>query len=245
LLLHYVNYYIVVHDHHGLPIGTGVYWSLAVEEHFYLLFPGIFALLSRSKSSPFKKSSALIGLCLVVLAWRCVLVFLFHPVEHRTGMASDTRFDSLLFGCALALTENPALDASVITERTWKRLLFPLGLAGLLAAFAYRSETFRETFRYTLQGLSLVPIFVCAIRYPTWWPIRPLNWRPIAYLGSLSYSLYLVHQLAQTVVSMRLGSRLGGVAQGLLAALLTFALAWAMFQLIEKPCAKLRRKLQV
>ena len=244
LLLHYVNYYIVVHDHHGLPIGTGVYWSLAVEEHFYLLFPGIFALLSRWKSSSLKKSSILIGLCLVVLAWRCALVFLFHVSQHRTAIASDTRFDSLLFGCALALTENPALDTSAISERTWKRLLFPLGLGGLLAAFAYRSETFRETFRYTLQGFSLIPIFVCAIRYPTWWPIRPLNWRPIAYLGSLSYSLYLVHLLAQSVVSLWFGS-LGGVAQSLLAALLTFGLSWAMFQLIEKPCARLRRKLQV
>lgn len=245
LLLHYVNYYIVDHGHHGLPVGTGVYWSLAVEEHFYFLFPAIFFLLNKSKLTRPTQSAVLLALCGLSLLWRCVLILVLHtPSPERTGMASDARFDSILFGCALALTENPALDGSRFSERTWKRFLFPLGLAGLLVGFGYRSDVFRETFRYTLQGLSLIPIFVCAVRYPTWWPIRPLNWRPIAYLGALSYSLYLVHQFAQNVVSSRLGF-LGGFPQGVLALALSFAMSWTMFQLVEKPCAQLRRRLQV
>ena len=244
LLLHYVNYYIIAHDHHGLPLGTGVYWSLAVEEHFYLLFPGIFALLSKSKSSGTRKALVLLGLCSLILAWRCILVFAFHSSQQRTGIASDTRFDSLLFGCALALAENPALDASAVSERTWKRVLFPLGLVGLLFGFGFRFELFRETFRYTLQGLSLIPIFVCAVRYPTWWPIRPLNLRPIAYVGTLSYSLYLVHQIAQSVVGIYFGARLGGLAQNAVALAATFGVSWVMFQVVEKPCAKLRQRFQ-
>jgi peptidoglycan/LPS O-acetylase OafA/YrhL len=163
---------------------------------------------------------------------------------ERTGMASDTRFDSILFGCVLALTENPALDTSIFSERAWKRIAFPLGLAGLLFCFGYRSDTFRETFRYTLQGLSLIPLFVCAVRYPRWWPIRPLNWRPIAYLGTLSYSLYLVHQLVQTVISLRLGW-LPGAVQALLAFAVSFVMSWLIFQIVEKPCAQLRRRLEV
>jgi peptidoglycan/LPS O-acetylase OafA/YrhL len=243
LLLHYANYYIVAHGHDGVPIGTGVYWSLAVEEHFYFAFPAIFLLLHKWSLPRWKQSVVLLGLCALVLAWRCYLVMVLKVTTfERTGMASDTRFDSILFGCVLALTENPALDQSAFSERTWKRWLFPLGVAGLLLGFLYRNEVFRETFRYTLQGLSLIPIFVCAVRYPTWWPIRPLNWRPIAYLGTLSYSLYLVHQLAQFVVSDRLGW-LDGISQGLLAFAITFAVSWLIFQLVEKPCANLRRRL--
>lgn len=242
LLLHYVNYYIVGHDHHGLPPGTGVYWSLAVEEHFYLLFPAIFAILSRSKASAARQAAILLGLCGLVLLWRCTLVFHFHVNEHRTAIASDARFDSLLFGCALALFENPALDSSALSERTWKRWLFPLGILGLLFCFAFRSDAFRQTFRYSIQGLSLIPIFVCAVRYPGWWPIRPLNWRPIAYLGSLSYSLYLVHQVAQVFTSIELGSRFGHLVESLAALALTFAVSWLMFKTVEEPCARLRRR---
>lgn len=241
LLLHYANYYIVAHDHNGLPLGTGVYWSLAVEEHFYLLFPGLYYLLCKWTESRSKQSLVLLLLCGLVLAWRCYLVMGGHATNvYRTGMASDARFDSLLFGCVLALTENPILDQSAFSERVWKRFLFPLGMFGLLFCFALRNEVFRETFRYTLQGLSLIPLFVCAVRYPGWWPIRPLNWRPVAYLGALSYSLYLVHQLVMGMIDLRLG---WGVGQALLAFALSFALAWTIFQLVEKPCARLRRRL--
>ncbi len=245
LLLHYANYYIVAHDHHGLPLGTGVYWSLAVEEHFYFLFPAIYFALCKWTSSRSKQSAVLLGLCGLVLAWRCYLVLVAHvPNYQRTGMGSDTRFDSILFGCVLALSENPALDRSALSERVWKRWLFPLGLGGLLVGFGYRNDVFRETFRYTLQGLSLIPLFVCAVRYPQWWPIRPLNFRPIAYLGTLSYSLYLVHQVVQSVILRQL-SGLHGFAQGVLAFLLSFVVSWTIFQLVEKPCAQLRRRLQV
>jgi peptidoglycan/LPS O-acetylase OafA/YrhL len=245
LLLHYANYYIVEHGHHGVPIGTGVYWSLAVEEHFYFLFPAIFYVLSKWTTARWKQSLVLLALCAVVLAWRCYLMMVAHvSTFERTGMASDTRFDSILFGCILALTENPALDKSVLSERTWKRVAFPLGLCGLLLGFGYRNDVFRETFRYSLQGLSLIPLFVCAVRYPQWWPVRPLNWRPVAYLGTLSYSLYLVHQLAQNVISLRLGW-LNGVVQGVLSFALSFVMSWVIFQLVEKPCAQLRRRLQV
>lgn len=244
LLLHYANYYIVQHDHHGLPIGTGVYWSLAVEEHFYLVFPCIFIAMFRFGFGVRQQVGLLLALCAITLAWRCVLVMVFDSGFHRTGVATDTRFDSLLFGCILALWQNPALDESLFSERVLKQRLFPLGLAGLLAGFAIRNDVFRETFRYTLQGVSLIPVFICAVRYPTWWPFRPLNWRPIAYLGSLSYSLYLVHLLCQDALIFHFGQTLGAVTRGVLAMGLSFALSWLIFQLVEKPCATLRMRLR-
>jgi peptidoglycan/LPS O-acetylase OafA/YrhL len=242
LLLHYVNYYIVVHDHHGLPMGTGVYWSLAVEEHFYLVFPWIYIAMFHFRLSVARQVQLLLALCALTLIWRCVLVFGFHPSFHRTGVATDTRFDSLLFGCILALWQNPALDSSLASERALKWLWFPLGLFGLLACFAIRNDTFRETFRYSIQGMSLIPVFICAVRYPQWAPFRPLNWRPIAYLGSLSYSLYLVHLLCQDVLIFHFQHTLGAVVRGALAAVMAFVLSWLIFQVVEKPCATLRAR---
>src|SRR5439155_14899941 len=128
--------------------------------------------------------------------------------EH-TAVGSDTRFDSILFGCILALYGNPMLDETGIGDAVWKYALFPLGVAGLLASFVVRDESFRQTFRYTLQGISLVPIFVCAMRYPTWAVMKPLNWRPIAYIGVLSYSLYLLHQVVLFAILRRTGETVG------------------------------------
>ena len=70
------------------------------------------------------------------------------------------------------------------------------GLALLLVTFTIVAPWFRETMRYTLQGLALMPVFVAAIRFPGWLPFRLLNAGPVAFVGMLSYTLYLSHQVA-------------------------------------------------
>jgi peptidoglycan/LPS O-acetylase OafA/YrhL len=240
--LHYANYWIAFHGFDGFPAGTGVYWSLAVEEHFYLLFPWLYLALQRLGASRSAQQKALLGLCALLLLWRCVLVFGLHVSSDRVFVASDTRFDSIIFGCALAIGENPVFDKSAISESVWKRVLFPLGLVALLLTFALRNPVFRDTLRYTIQGMALVPIFVCAMRYPSWLPMRPLNLPAVGYLGLLSYTLYLVHQVMLALVS-HAGPNLGLVPRGAAALGLSVVIAFAMYELVEKPCARLRRRL--
>lgn len=241
LALHFSNYWTIRRGASGMPDGTVVYWSLAVEEHFYLLFPWIFRLLYRTLHRGAMRAAALLALCGVILAWRCVLVYALHSPEDRTYMGSDTRFDSILFGCALALGANPALDTLRPGPRVWKWVLLPLGLLGLLASFVVRDPGFRETWRYTLQGVSLVPVFVVAIQHPRWGPMRLLNLRPMRFVGVLSYSLYLLHLVTLAVVNDRWGVR-GGVG-GAAALALSIAVAWLIHIGIERPAARLRRQL--
>jgi peptidoglycan/LPS O-acetylase OafA/YrhL len=244
--LHYSNYWIITHGFNGLPDGTGVFWSLAVEEHFYLLFPLAFVGLSHFGMRPHRQAMVLLGVCFAILLWRIYLysqLDMGNPLsKERLEIASDTRFDSILFGCILALNGNPALDTSRFGERIWKYLFLPLGICGLMFSFVYRDEFFRGTFRYTLQGISLIPVFVCAVRYPTWLPMRFLNLRPVAFIGVLSYSLYLVHQVVLAAIA-HVSPELGNGGRGLVAFIVSFAIAWVLYVAVEKPCARLRHKL--
>lgn len=127
---------------------------------------------------------------------------------------------------------------SRISERTWKWILVPSALVLLLASFVVRDASFRQTFRYTLQGIALTPLFVAAIRFPTWTLFRPLNGPGARVVGALSYSLYLVHQ----VVLDLLGEQ-ATWHRAALALLSSFALAWLIQRFVEKPSAALRRRL--
>jgi peptidoglycan/LPS O-acetylase OafA/YrhL len=239
LALHYGNYWFAFHPSNGVPWGTPVYWSLAVEEHFYLLFPLLYLLTRRLGGR--RQGVLFLALCGAILAWRCWLVFGAGAPEDRTYLCSDTRFDSILFGCALAVAMNPMVDPPAGGERLWKRVLLPAGIALLLFSFVFRAPWFRESFRYTLQGLGLWPLFVCAMRFPTWLPFRPLNQRHLAFVGVLSYSLYLCHHVAIYTARERLAGAPAPL-QAAVALAASFAFAYVMYRLVERPFARLRRR---
>lgn len=243
LVFHFSNYWNVFHGASGQPPGTAVYWSLAVEEHFYLLFPALFILLQRRLPQRERSQAlALLVLTLAVCLWRLALVLILHADSDRTYLASDTRVDSILFGCALALGANPMLDRPGPASRLLRRVLLPAGVVLLAVSFLYRADWFRETIRYTMQGVALTPIFIVAMRDPGWWPFRWLN-RPLPRrIGVLSYSLYLVHHVVLYVLEQR-APHLFPPARGAIGLLVAIALAEILQRFIEVPAARLRRRL--
>jgi peptidoglycan/LPS O-acetylase OafA/YrhL len=238
---HYANFWVINHTAKGMPPGTIVYWSLAVEEHFYLLFPALYAFLVRAKLTGKQQSTVFLAMCAVTLAWRLVLIHLLGASFERTYLGSDTRFDSMLFGCALAVYRNPILDLPKKDAPSLADIgIFVAGIATLLATFMYRSETFRETLRFSAQGLALYPVFVTAIRFPKWGPIRLLNLRFMRFLGTISYSLYLVHHMVIIFIDRRgLSPSVGGP----LALAVSIAIATTIWLLVERPFTKLRKRL--
>ena len=79
-------------------------------------------------------------------------------------------------------------------------------------------------------------LFVTAMRYPSWGLFRALNTRTASFFGTLSYSLYLVHHVILGTIEAHVP--LPGIARALLAFALSTALSWAIYQVIEKPCAR-------
>jgi peptidoglycan/LPS O-acetylase OafA/YrhL len=239
--LHVSNYWFIAFGSDGAPAGTVPYWSLAVEEHFYLVFPFVYLAVNRYFSRR-TQAAAFWAFCAAVCVWRCVLVLVFGVPEDRTYLATDTRFDSILFGCALAMGLNPVLDRPVGQERLWKWIVVPAAVALLVFTFVYRAPWFRETIRYSLQGIALTPVFIACIRFPNWLPFRALNARAVAFVGVLSFTLYLSHQIALAGWNFWFPS-MTPFSTACVALVSAFVLSLAIHRFVEKPCAAIRKRL--
>jgi peptidoglycan/LPS O-acetylase OafA/YrhL len=161
----------------------------------------------------------------------------FGPVTDplRTMYGTDTRIDSILFGCVLALWGNPVLDDK--PKHSWTLVI--AGVLTLFGTLVYRNLVFRETIRYTLQSLALIPLFVAAIRLHDHWAFRWLNSRPLRFIGVLSYTLYLVHF---PILKMVEGWSSNRVVVGFVAMSISLVLAYIVHVLVEKPLARFRRR---
>ena len=240
-LLFYANYWGIYGIDRVAP-GTGVVWSLAVEEHFYLLFPLLYAVMQKYRVPRQRQAILLWSLCAAILAWRCLLVIGLHATSSRIFLATDTRMDSILFGCALAVWNNPAIDGPLRAPNVWRYLLLPGALAALAASVLFGGPVFKGTCYFSIQGVALTCVFMCAVRYPLWTGFRVLNWRPVAFIGVLSYSLYLVHDVLLRAVRHLWPKHHGG-QHAVIALAASIVVAWMIYELVEKPCRRLGKKI--
>lgn len=218
-----------------IPIGL---WSLAVEEHFYLLFPAVaIALVTRWNA----KSCALFcaAFCVAALGVR---IFEVSRLEDFTyvNFWTHTRLDSILFGAILAMWNNPVIDEG-------DRLPGPvpsyvIGLALLAIGFIIRDEVFRQTLRYTIQGVALLLIFNAAIRDERY-ARRILDTAILRFVALLSYTLYLVHWIF-VIAAAPLAEHIGEVASVSLALAASFVFAYGVHIWVERPLAKWRKTVE-
>lgn len=238
------NYYHILHDGKGFVPGTGLTWSLAVEEHFYLVFPILFIFLS-SRFDYSGMAKVFVGLCVIVLVWRLILVLGFSVSHDYTYRATDARFDSLLYGCLLAVWRNPIYLSSAERSEDPSGLHY-LVLAGavalLLFTFLYRDEVFRETLRYSLQGVALFPIFWMAVRYSNLWLFRWLDLPFMRLYGLISYTFYLCHLVILHWLERYLGETL---IWAIASFSLAFGCSYVMHIAVEKPIGRLRKRLKI
>jgi peptidoglycan/LPS O-acetylase OafA/YrhL len=225
--------------HHGFFVnGTGQFWSLCVEEHFYLLFPFLLLLLLRKKMTFSQISKTLLVICLVALAWRIVAVRILPLGEQYCYSATDCRLDSILWGCLLATIEHQDGWRKLFT---YNRLLLsiPFALALLASTFIFH-DTGRMTFRFTLQAIALMPILYLVTHFPESWLSRPLNHPVLVHLGVLSYALYLVHVAAIEIVSRYVPAR--PIISWPVCFVATYLSALALHWAVERPFLRLRTR---
>ena len=238
------NYYAIFLGTENILPGSEILWSLAVEEHFYLLYPpAIILLLGLTRRS--MAIILLIALCVLAVAWRLYLAQEYYPDEspNRIIWSSDTRFDSLLWGCILGLAYERCRTARLL----WSDLACYASLllfSVIIAASAMSSNAlFRESLRYSVQGACLIPLFLIAITRPDLHVLRPLNHPLLMHLGVLSYFLYLVHYSVIHLVYHSF-EPLPALAKVGMSILISLLIAEAVFRLVEKPLRHLRSRLR-
>lgn len=239
-LFYFGNYHVIAHDFRGMPAGLGVVWSLAIEEHYYLFYPPLAALLLRVGRVGLSVT-VLSMLCVAVLAWRYWLVFHGGSEGHLT-MSTDTRVDAILVGCLMALLRNPWLDRVPAPKALHDWAIAAACIAVLLGTLMYRDEVFRLTVRYTLQSLAIAPLIYLAVARADRLPFRWLNARPLVYIGTISYTIYLSHHVILLGLEKH-WPQLGWIWLTLAGAVLTLAVAEPMRRWVEQPCARLRKRL--
>jgi peptidoglycan/LPS O-acetylase OafA/YrhL len=161
-------------------------WSLAVEEHFYLLWPGLLFVLGLSRGK-----TAAGWLALVVALWRMVdyqlnlPLFANLPAHFRT----DVRLDALLWGCVLAfLLDDPRVRATLVRQLRFR----PWLVAVLVCLLCIRYYSMMLS---VLLALFIPVVLTGTAIHPAWMISRVLDCKPLAWIGRISYSIYLWQQI--------------------------------------------------
>lgn len=235
-ILHFSNYWIVIFDRDGLSPTTLALWSVSVEEHFYLLFPVLFVVvIGRSRAI---QAAVILSLCGAVLAWRFILYSRSHGDFDRIYLATDSRFDSILFGCALALAYNPHVDAVHGSRWVWTRVVGP-GAAVAFWLLQRQDGKASLTWSYSAQGICLALLFIVLIRFSDSLASKLLDSKWLVRIGVLSYSIYLLHQLCIELVA-RL--ELGVWPSAAMSLSVTMVFAYFMYRWVELPALKWRAR---
>jgi peptidoglycan/LPS O-acetylase OafA/YrhL len=263
----YLGNYVDLHAiHAGLPHGkydilaiwhvigekfyvrVGPYWSLAVEEQYYLLWPLVVWWV--------RDRSRLLRICaggmVFILLLRTALHFWMPAAwvaDNELYVFTFTRADTLLAGAIIALWARGPRGLAVI-RTGWVMTAGILAACGLLVSAhrwgIFNGSTFApwlQTYGYSLVGLLAACILVASLRVE--WFARALAFKPLVRLGQVSYGFYIFHLLFYDCDRIPIDATHSPLVHDLIHIGIfgvVWALSWLSFRYFETPFLQLKER---
>lgn len=233
----------------GVPHGAGVFWSLSVEEHFYLLWPLLVLYLSR-------RNLTILSLLIVVATpvLRGVCAARGMDLDAEIYLYSWFRFDGLALGALLAVWVRTPYSTARNSFKLAALLLISaviITLVGFPFGLMQRG-TLGAALRYTQSQLPFAAFILSALtlRATRWTALLRSSFARLS--GDLSYCIYLIHlaigdayEFFTHALNLNVAGTVGALGAVLVRAavilLVTFALALLSRKYLEAPFLRLKR----
>lgn len=215
------------------------FWSLSVEQHFYLVWPVLVLVLPRRY---------LPALCLAFVAVSPLArLYFLAKVGNLPLMLTATvsNLDTLAMGALLATQERRLADPArgARTNLLWKAS----GIAGalLMTLIVLLRLSGRPELGFVLGGTSVALLSAWLIRCAAVPRLRRVLSNPATlYLGTISYGIYLYHILVGSAVAAIWPGLAGSYAFVVVASVVTVLIATVSWFGIERPILRLKAKLR-
>ena len=220
------------------------FWSLAVEEQFYIIWPPLMLLLLSRKL----KNSQMITIVATVAVLSMVLMGVLAAPDNYTRVyyGTDTHCFGLAMGIIFAFIwnkEKGSLSKEWLSSQRWTPALAPVGLIGFALIVLLVPDTAAFTYPFGLVLGSLFSLFLVAsvIIGPNTLFTRVMELAPLRWIGVRSYGIYLWHWPMLVFGRILIPTALGtpqNVAVDVLFALISFVAADLSYRFVEEPLRK-------
>ncbi|PGH89567.1 acetyltransferase [Bacillus anthracis] len=213
------------------------FWSLAVEEQFYVVWPFIISLGFYYIK---KQSRMILLICLGAFASALAMAILYEPGvdPSRIYYGTDTRAFSLLIGAVLALVWPSNRLANKIIPKARFILDVVGGIALIIILVMFWKTNQYDPFLYK-GGMVLLSIatalLVANLAHPASRIAQFLRFRPLRWVGVRSYGIYLWHYPILTLTTPKVNAGDFSLIRAILQFLLIILIAQISWKFIEKP----------
>lgn len=181
-------------------------WSLQVEEQFYLVYPFVVLVLSRSGLRKF-----LIACVIGAPVLRAAFFFLAPGSITARYMLTPCRMDSLALGGLCALIKRSTLAEKITLSQMQ---CVALASAALTLVCFFLSENVMTVLGFTPMAITSGAVLMMVLLWPSHITVRWLRWRPLVYTGQVAYGLYLLHAPAGWIGRSIIGHFIGHTIPG-------------------------------